>query len=181
MTWHVLKDANNRKCGEVRLSVNFGNLERKAIAKTAEVTVVADSFCHFYLLDFASQEWVKNYMKKMRLPLLQRLPKLTHDGLPAYRENKIEQLLETVPDLSLANVRSERGFEAYMSETFSKRGTKGSVMQVSGGAGNAAGGSRGGKRTTMSSSRASMRKVQLGGALGRSSQVSPAMGSGGSG
>ena len=41
------------------------------------------------------------------------------------------------------------------------------------------GGSRGGKRTTMSSSRASMRKVQLSGALG-SSKVSPAMGSNGS-
>lgn len=134
------------------------------------MTVVADSFCHFYLLDFASQEWVKNYMKKMRLPLLQRLPRSTSEGLPGHEENKLEQILEDIQDLSLANVRSERGFEAYMSETFSKRGTKGSVMQVAGSTSAA----KASKRNTMNvrAARSSMRKAQIGGSGG--SKVAPA-------
>jgi hypothetical protein len=38
------------------------------------VTVVADTFCHLYVLAAAAQEDLRRYMRAMRLPLAKRLP-----------------------------------------------------------------------------------------------------------
>jgi hypothetical protein len=45
--------------GRVKLAVKFEALDKHHIAKTPEVTVEADTYCHFYLLDFESQELIK--------------------------------------------------------------------------------------------------------------------------
>ena len=38
------------------------------------MTVVADTFCHLYVLAAAAQEDLRRYMRAMRLPLAKRLP-----------------------------------------------------------------------------------------------------------
>ena len=79
--WHRLRDARGRRAGDVRLRVAFDPLDEAEISKTAEVTVVADGFCHLYELSFGAQAGVKRYIRGLRLTLAKRLETL--DDAPA--------------------------------------------------------------------------------------------------
>lgn len=133
--WHKLLNENGKKMGDVKVHVEFNALERSGIANTAELTVIADSFCHLYFLDFNSQDVVKKYIKGMRLNITKRLKPIgDSDKDPDWRpeESALDVMTGGDDEMSLcSNVSNSRGFEAYMSEAFSKRSTKGSVMQVS--------------------------------------------------
>ena len=80
--WHSLSH-DKKKCGDVRLSCQFNSLAKDRIASTAELTVIADSFCHLYLLDYDESERLKKYVKGLRLPLEKRLK--TNDLPPPFR------------------------------------------------------------------------------------------------
>jgi len=132
--WHKLLNDAGKKVGDVKVKCEFNALERSGIASTAELTVVADSFCHLYFLDFRSQDIVKKYIKGMRLNLTKRLEGLSGGGAADWRpeEAALDAMTNGDDEMSLcSNHQNSRGFEAYMSEAFSKRSTKGSVMQVS--------------------------------------------------
>ncbi|KAH8099036.1 phosphorelay sensor kinase [Aureococcus anophagefferens] len=132
--WHKLLNDAGKKVGDVKVKCEFNALERSGIASTAELTVVADSFCHLYFLDFRSQDIVKKYIKGMRLNLTKRLEGLSGGGAADWRpeETALDAMTNGDDEMSLcSNHQNSRGFEAYMSEAFSKRSTKGSVMQVS--------------------------------------------------
>ena len=70
----------------------------------------------------------------MRLNLTKRLEGLSGGGAADWRpeEAALDAMTNGDDEMSLcSNHQNSRGFEAYMSEAFSKRSTKGSVMQVS--------------------------------------------------
>lgn len=137
--WHSVFSDAGKKVGEVRIFCEFKALEKSSIAPTAELTVIADTFCHLYVLDFASQEKVRKYVKGVRLPFKRRLlqstdsvntAKSSYQPAPSVFENLRKD--DDDDDFALGEDvnPNARGFEAYMSETFAKRATKGSVMQV---------------------------------------------------
>ncbi len=72
--WHTILDGRNRPAGRVRLAARTAALPPSRVAASAEVTVVADTFCHLYVLAAAAQEDLRRYMRAMRLPLAKRLP-----------------------------------------------------------------------------------------------------------
>ena len=72
--WHTILDGRNRPAGRVRLAARTSALPPSRVAASAEVTVVADTFCHLYVLAAAAQEDLRRYMRAMRLPLAKRLP-----------------------------------------------------------------------------------------------------------
>ncbi|KAJ8606907.1 hypothetical protein CTAYLR_008926 [Chrysophaeum taylorii] len=127
--WFTLFRDDGKRAGDVHVKSQFSSLDRSSIAKNAELTVIADSFCHLYLLDHASQDKVKKYTKAMRLPYAKRLAAATPPQSVAYLppDEVLEAMTDGDEEMSLTNPTS-RGFDAYMSETFAKRATKGSVM-----------------------------------------------------
>ena len=70
-------------------------LTKEHIARKPELTVVADTFCHFYLLDFESQTAIKEYMKRMRLPVMQRLPGYKKGGAPSALKKLVSRVVKT--------------------------------------------------------------------------------------
>ena len=72
--WHTILDGRHRPAGRVRLAARTSALPPSRVAASAEVTVVADTFCHLYVLAAAAQEDLRRYMRAMRLPLAKRLP-----------------------------------------------------------------------------------------------------------
>ena len=72
--WHTILDGRNRPAGRVRLAARTAALPPSRVAASAEVTVVADTFCHLYVLAASAQEDLRRYMRAMRLPLAKRLP-----------------------------------------------------------------------------------------------------------
>lgn len=132
--WHAIHAEKSGKCvGEILVQCNYEALDRVSVAKNAELTVIADTFCHLYLLDFASQERLKKYVKGIRLPYAKRLAQADDQAPSPYRlsNDTLAALTDYDDEMSLCATHvNSRGFEAYMSETFAKRATKGSVMQV---------------------------------------------------
>ena len=79
--WHRLRDARGWRVGDERLRVACDPLAEAEVSRTAEVTVVADGFCHLYELSFEAQANVKRYIRGLRLTLAKRLETL--DDAPA--------------------------------------------------------------------------------------------------
>ena len=48
--WHTIIDCWNRPAGRVRIAARTAALPPSRVAASAEVTVVADTFCHLYVL-----------------------------------------------------------------------------------------------------------------------------------
>ena len=114
--WHRLRDARGRRAGDVRLRVAFDPLDEAEISKTAEVTVVADGFCHLYELSFGAQAGVKRYIRGLRLTLAKRLETL--DDAPAAAWRPAAGALDALAPDALTPAR---GFEAYAAEAFARR------------------------------------------------------------
>ena len=85
-------------------------------SKTAEVTVVADGFCHLYELSFEAQANVKRYIRGLRLTLAKRLETL--DDAPAVDWRPAAGALDALAPDALTPAR---GFEAYAAEAFARR------------------------------------------------------------
>ena len=119
--WHRLRDARGRRVGDVRLRVACDPLGEAEVSRTAEVTVVADGFCHLYELSFEAQANVKRYIRGLRLTLAKRLETL--DDAPAVDWRPAAGALDALapePDLRPGGAPA-RGFEAYASEAFARR------------------------------------------------------------
>ena len=114
--WHRLRDARGRRAGDVRLRVAFDPLDEAEISKTAEVTVVADGFCHLYELSFGAQANIKKYIRGLRLTLAKRLETL--DDAPAVDWRPAAGALDALAPDALTPAR---GFEAYAAEAFARR------------------------------------------------------------
>lgn len=87
--WHKLLNDKDQPVGQIRLSAATEDLPPESIAKNAEVSIVADTFCHFYALDSKKQDDLKRYMKAMRLPLIKRLPEELRVSVAKKRERAL--------------------------------------------------------------------------------------------
>lgn len=87
--WHKIVDDRGRPAGQIRLSAKTEDLPHNFVARNAEVTIIADTFCHFYTLDSKKQDDLKRYMKAMRLPLLRRLPEELRVSVAKKRERAL--------------------------------------------------------------------------------------------
>ncbi len=80
--------------GRVLVATKLEALTKEHIARKPELTVVADTFCHFYLLDYENQEAIKAYMKRMRLPVMQRLPGYKKGGAPSALKKLVSRVVK---------------------------------------------------------------------------------------
>lgn len=82
-----LMDANGHKVGVLRLIVKYFDLEAHDIAKSHEVTVVAENYCHMYRLETFRVDALRTFYDHSKIPDLKyRLPTVIEEEEGEYND-----------------------------------------------------------------------------------------------
>lgn len=116
---------DDKRIGILKMSVKFSPIEKARVPKNAEVSVFADSYCHLYSLQSSIVDDVTKYMKNIRRPIEERIPKVedaSSDGIVrkgAHRDS-LSVLMGDIEENSLSVTANPRQFKDYMSDAFTK-------------------------------------------------------------